>query len=303
LEGLVLTSTEHCQHTLAGPAIFAGVGVHTGQHVRVAILPAPADSGIVFVRTDIQDRDNRLPALGEAVVQTRLGTVLGNAAGATVSTIEHLMAAMCALGVDNAVVELDGPEVPIMDGSAQPFVEMLDHAGLRRQEAPRRFIEVLERIEVVDGDATVTLSPSDRFELAFEIVFANQAIGHQRVDLTIDETAFRNELANCRTFGFLHEVEALRRAGLARGGSIDNVVVFDGETLLNPEGLRRADEPVRHKALDAVGDLYLLGAPLIGRYEGVKAGHSANNAVVRALLARPEAWRVRAISEAFAEAV
>jgi UDP-3-O-[3-hydroxymyristoyl] N-acetylglucosamine deacetylase len=303
LEGLVLTSAEHCQHTLAGPAIFAGIGVHTGQHVRVAILPAPADSGIVFVRTDIQDRDNRLPALGEAVVQTRLGTVLGNAAGSTVSTIEHLMAAMCALGVDNAVVELDGPEVPIMDGSAQPFVEMLDHAGLRRQEAPRRFIEVLERIEVVDGDATVTLSPSDRFEMAFEIVFDNQAIGHQRVDLTIDETSFRDELANCRTFGFLHEVEALRRAGLARGGSIENVVVFDGETLLNPEGLRRADEPVRHKALDAVGDLYLLGGPLIGRYEGVKAGHSANNAVVRALLARPEAWRVRVASEAFAEAV
>jgi UDP-3-O-[3-hydroxymyristoyl] N-acetylglucosamine deacetylase len=277
--------------------------MHTGQHVRVVIRPAPADSGIVFVRTDIHDRDNCLPALGEAVVQTRLGTVLGNADGTTVSTVEHLMAAMCALGVDNAVVELDGPEVPIMDGSAQPFVEMLDHAGLRQQEAPRRFIEVLERIEVVDGDVTATLSPADGFEIAFEIVFDTAAIGHQRVDLAIDEASFRTELANCRTFGFLHEVEALRRAGLARGGSIENAVVFDGETILNPEGLRRPDEPVRHKALDAVGDLYLLGGPLIGRYEGIKAGHGANNAVVRALLARPEAWRIRTATEAFAEAV
>ena len=298
-----MASVNSRQHTLSGPAIFAGVGVHTGQHVRVAILPAPVDSGIVFVRTDITDRDNRVAARGEAVVQTRLGTVLGNAAGTTVSTIEHLMAAMCALGVDNAVVELDGPEVPIMDGSAQPFIEMLDHAGLRQQEAPRRFIEVLEPVEVVDGDVVVTLSPSDRFELAFEIVFGNQLIGHQRVDLVIDEASFRSELANCRTFGFLHEVEALRRAGLARGGSIENVVVFDGETILNPEGLRRPDEPVRHKALDAVGDLYLLGGPLIGRYEGVRAGHGANNAIVRALLARPEAWRVRTGEEALAEAV
>jgi UDP-3-O-[3-hydroxymyristoyl] N-acetylglucosamine deacetylase len=291
------------QHTLAGAAIFAGVGLHTGQHVRVAIRPASADTGIVFVRTDIHDRDNRLPALGEAVVQTRLGTVLGNPAGVTVSTVEHLMAALCALGVDNAIVELDGPEVPIMDGSAQPFVEMLDHAGLRRQEAPRRYIEILERIEVVEGEAHVTLSPADRFEMMFDIVFETAAIGHQSVDLVIDEASFRKELADCRTFGFLSDVEALRSIGLARGGSIENAVVFDGDVLLNPEGLRRPDEPVRHKALDAVGDLYLLGAPVIGRYEGVKAGHGSNNAIVRALLARPEAWRVRTRHEALAEAV
>ena len=302
-EGLALAATYGCQHTLAGAAIFAGVGLHTGQHVRVAIRPAPANAGVVFIRTDVQDRDNRVPALGEAVVQTRLGTVLGNGAGVTVSTVEHLMAAMCALGVDNAVVELDGPEVPIMDGSAQPFVDLLDHAGLRRQETPRRYIEILEPVEVVEGDAHVTLSPAAGFEMAFEIVFDTAAIGRQRVELTIDEASFRAELADCRTFGFLHEVEALRQAGLARGGSIENVVVFDGEVLLNPEGLRRPDEPVRHKALDAVGDLYLLGAPIIGRYDGVRAGHGSNNAVVRALLARPQAWRVRTAVEAFAEAV
>ena len=298
-----MASTDGFQHTLAGAAILAGVGLHTGEHVRIAIRPAPADCGVVFVRTDIKDRDNRLPALGEAVVQTRLGTVLGNGAGVTVSTVEHLMAALCALGVDNAIVELDGPEVPIMDGSAQPFVDLLDHAGLRRQEAPRRYIEILERIEVTEGDAQASLSPAASFEMAFEIDFATAAIGRQRVELAIDEASFRAELADCRTFGFLHEVEALRRIGLARGGSLENAVVFDGDVLLNPEGLRRPDEPVRHKALDAVGDLYLLGAPIIGRYEGLRAGHGANNAIVRALLARPDAWRIRTSLEAFAEAV
>jgi len=257
----------------------------------------------VFVRTDIRDRDNRLPALGEAVVQTKLGTVLGNGAGVTVSTVEHLMAAMCALGVDNAVIELDGSEVPIMDGSSQSFVDLLDHAGLRRQEAARRYIEILESIEVIEGDARATLSPASRFEVAFEIDFETAAIGRQRVELVLDKQSFCAELAGCRTFGFLHEVEALRQNGLARGGSIENVVVFDGDVLVNPEGLRRPDEPVRHKALDAVGDLYLLGAPLIGRYEGVKAGHGTNNAVVRALLARPTAWRIRTAHETFAEAV
>jgi UDP-3-O-[3-hydroxymyristoyl] N-acetylglucosamine deacetylase len=298
-----LASTDDCQHTLAGPAILAGVGLHTGQHVRVAIRPAPADTGVVFVRTDLHDRDNRLPALGDAVVQTHLGTVLGNGAGVTVSTIEHLMAALCALGVDNAIVELDGPEAPIMDGSAQPFVDILDHAGLRRQEAPRRYIEILERIEVVEGAARAALSPAARFEVAVEIAFESAAIGRQRIDLAVDAASFRAELADCRTFGFLHEAEALRRIGLAQGGSMENALVFDGDSLLNPEGLRRPDEPVRHKALDVVGDLYLLGAPLIGRYEGVKAGHGCNNAVVRALLARPQAWRVRTSIEALDEAV
>jgi len=290
------------QHTLAGPAIFAGVGVHTGAHVRVAIRPAAVDTGIVFVRADVRDRDNRVPAHGDAVVQTRLGTVIGKTAGVTVSTIEHLMAAMAALAIDNAIIELDGPEVPIMDGSSAPFVSILDRAGRKPQDAVRRFIEVLEPIEVIDGDKRAVLTPSEHFEMAFEIEFGSKAIGRQRVDLIVDEQSFRYELSDCRTFGFVQEVEALRQAGLARGGSMENAVVIDGDRVLNPEGLRRPDEFVRHKALDAVGDLYVLGAPLLARFEGVKAGHGLNNAVVRALMARPTAWRYRPAIEEMAHA-
>jgi UDP-3-O-[3-hydroxymyristoyl] N-acetylglucosamine deacetylase len=267
------------------------------------VRPAAADTGIVFVRTDVADRDNRIPVSGESVCKTQLGTVIGNDAGVTVSTIEHLMAALVMLGIDNAIVELDGPEMPIMDGSALPFVQVLERAGKRGQDAPRRFIEILETVEVVDGDKRAALKPADGFEVAFEIRFPTAVIGRQYVDLPMDERAFRAELADCRTFGFLHEVEALRAMGLARGGSMDNAVVIEGDRVLNPEGLRRPDEFVRHKALDAIGDLYVLGAPILGRFEGELAGHAMNNQLVRALLARPDAWRVRTLVEELAEAV
>lgn len=291
------------QHTVRAPALFAGVGVHTGAYTRVNVRPAAADTGIRFVRTDVKDRDNLVPAAGEAVCKTQLGTVIGNDAGVTVSTIEHLMAAFAMLGVDNAVVEVDGPEMPIMDGSSLPFVRILDRAGLRPQEAPRRYIEILDSVEVVDGEKRAALTPADAFEVAFEIRFDTAAIGTQAIDLAMDERAFRDELADCRTFGFLREVEALRAMGLARGGSMENCVVIDGDRVLNPEGLRRPDEFVRHKALDAIGDLYVLGAPILGRFEGVLAGHSLNNALVRALLARPAAWRVVTLAEDLREAV
>jgi UDP-3-O-[3-hydroxymyristoyl] N-acetylglucosamine deacetylase len=291
------------QHTLAAPAITAGVGIHTGQRVRLSIRPAAPDTGVVFVRTDIQDRDNRVPARGESVVETRMETVIGNAAGVTVATIEHLTASLSALGIDNATVELDGPETPIMDGSAEPFVQLLDRAGRRGQDAPRRFIEILETVEVVEGDKRAALSPADQFELSFEIAFPSSAIGRQTIDLVVDESTFRTELARARTFGFIQEVEALRRVGLARGGSMENVVVIDADHVLNPEGLRWPDEFVRHKALDAVGDLSLLGAPLLGRFEGRFAGHGVNNALVRAVLARPQAWRWRILAEPYAQAV
>ena len=284
-------------------AIIAGVGVHTGAHTRVSVRPAPANTGIVFVRTDVTDRDNRVPVSAEAVCKTQLGTVITNAADVTVATIEHLMAALVMLNIDNAVVELDGPEMPIMDGSSLPFVEILDRAGRRGQDAPRRYIEILETVEVVEGDKRATLSPADEFEVAFEIAFDSKAIGRQRVDLPMNERAFRGELANCRTFGFLHEVEALRAMGLARGGSMENVVVIEGDRILNPEGLRRPDEFVRHKALDAIGDLFVLGAPILGRFEGVLAGHGINNAVVRALVAQPSAWRYRSLVDNLAQAV
>ena len=290
------------QHTLAGPAICAGVGLHSGERVRVSIRPAPVGAGIVFIRTDL-DRDNRVPVTAEAVTPTRLCTVIANDAGVTVATIEHLMAALAALEVDNAIVELDGPEVPIMDGSALPFVQLLDRAGRRRQEAERRFIEILEPIEVIDGDKTARLTPSDNFEMAFEIAFPTKAIGRQRVELVVTEDSFRDELADCRTFGFLADVQALREAGLARGGSLENAVVIDGDRILNPEGLRRPDEFVRHKALDAVGDLYVLGAPIIGRFEGIYAGHALNNLLCRALLDQPRAWRLTSsAAPAFAQA-
>ena len=290
------------QHTLRGPIAFDGVGLHSGQTMNCMLRPAPAGAGVSFVRTDLAG-DNRIPARAEAVIRTQLGTVIGNDAGAEVSTIEHLMSAFAALGVDNVVVELDGPELPIMDGSAAPFVRLIDRAGLKRQDAPRRYIEIVEPIEIVDGDKRVALTPAARFEMAFEIAFASAAIGDQRIDIVLDEAAFRDELAESRTFGFLHEVEALRKAGLARGGSMDNCLVIDGDELMNPDGLRISDEFVRHKALDALGDLYLLGAPVIGRFEGMLAGHTLNNALARALLARPEAWRMRLHTEELAEAV
>jgi UDP-3-O-[3-hydroxymyristoyl] N-acetylglucosamine deacetylase len=282
---------DHRERTLIAPAICAGVGVHTGQRVRLAIRPAPTGTGIVFVRTDITDRDNRIVVSGEAVVDARLNTMIENRAGVRLSTIEHLMAAFCALGVSNVVVEVDGPELPILDGSALPFVQLLDRAGFRRQEAPVRYIEILRPVHVTEGDKHAALLPGDRYEMRFEIDFPTPAIGNQIIDFVVDEQTFRDEIMAARTFGFAHEVEALRKAGLARGGSLENAVVIDGDDILNPGGLRMEREFVRHKALDAIGDLYVLGAPLLGRYEGYKAGHSVNNQLVRALLNTPKAWR------------
>ena len=282
---------DHHQKTTVAPAIIAGVGVHTGDRVRLAVRPAPTGTGIVFVRTDITDRDNRIPVSGEAVVDARLNTMIENAAGVRLSTIEHLMAAFAALGVSNAVIEVDGPELPILDGSALQFVQLLDRAGFRKQEAPVRYIEILEPIRVQEGDKSAVLLPCDRYEMRFEIDFATPVIGNQVVDFVVDEQTFRNEIMAARTFGFAHEVEALRKAGLARGGSLENAVVIDGDQILNPGGLRMEREFVKHKALDAIGDLYVLGAPLLGRYEGVKAGHAINNLLVRELLVNPQAWR------------
>jgi UDP-3-O-[3-hydroxymyristoyl] N-acetylglucosamine deacetylase len=282
---------DHLQKTTVAPAIIAGVGVHTGDRVRLAVRPAPVGTGIVFVRTDVTDRDNRIPVSGEAVVDARLNTMIENAAGVRLSTIEHLMAAFAALGVSNAVVEVDGPELPILDGSALQFVQLLDRAGFRRQPEPVRYIEILKPIRVRDGDKSAALLPCDRYEMRFEIDFDTPVIGNQVVDFVVDEQTFRDQIMAARTFGFAHEVEALRKAGLARGGSLENAVVIDGDQILNPGGLRMEREFVKHKALDAIGDLYVLGAPLLGRYEGVKAGHAINNLLVRELLANPQAWR------------
>jgi UDP-3-O-[3-hydroxymyristoyl] N-acetylglucosamine deacetylase len=281
------------QRTLAGSTVFAGIGVHSGQRIRVVLRPGLVGHGIIFVRTDVSGRDNRIWALAENVASTQLNTEIRNAAGVTVSTIEHLMAAFAALGVDNAVVELDGSETPIMDGSAQPFIDILDQVGVREQDSPRRAIEIVERVEVRQGDKWAALSPSADFEVFFELRYASRAIGDQSIDLVVTEESFRSELAAARTFGFVHEVEALKALGLGKGASLDNAVGLDGDRVLNPEGLRMEREFVRHKALDAVGDLYTLGGPLVGRFESVKGGHALNNALCRALLAKPSAWRWR----------
>jgi len=280
------------QHTLATPVRFEGVGIHTGAVVHAAMAPAAPGSGVTFIRTDIEGRDPRILARAETVCETRLGTVIGNADGVTVSTIEHVMASLSALAIDNAVISLDGPEAPIMDGSCEPFVRLIDRAGRRPQAAPRPWLEILAPIVARDGEKSAALLPAARFEVAFEIAFDDGAIGRQSLDLVVDERAFRDDLADARTFGFLHEVEALRAAGLARGGALDNVVVIDQGQVMNPGGLRRPDEFVRHKILDALGDLALLGAPILGRYEGRFSGHALNNALARAVLAAPDAWRL-----------
>jgi UDP-3-O-[3-hydroxymyristoyl] N-acetylglucosamine deacetylase len=282
------------QHTLVNPVHFEGVGIHTGAITHVTIAPAAPNSGVTFMRTDVTDRDPRIPARAENVCETRLGTVIGNTDGVTVSTIEHIMAVLSALAIDSAVISLDGPEAPIMDGSCEPFVRLIDRVGRRPQGSPRAWLEILEPIVVQDGDKSAALLPADQFEVSFEIAFDSAAIGVQRLDLRIDEHTFRRDLADARTFGFLHEVEALRAAGLARGGTLDNVVVIDQGQVMNPGGLRRPDEFVRHKILDALGDLALLGGPFLGRYEGRFSGHALNNALARAVIAQPDAWRMTA---------
>jgi UDP-3-O-[3-hydroxymyristoyl] N-acetylglucosamine deacetylase len=291
------------QHTLASAVEFHGAGVHTGRTVSGRIEPARADTGVCFVRTDVADRDPEIHARAECVIETRLGTVIANAAGVCVSTVEHLMAALCGLDVDNAVVFIDGPEAPIMDGSCEPFVRLIDQAGRRALGRPRRVIEILEPVVVTDGDKRAALLPADDFEVAVEIRFDDPAIGVQRLDLTLDEAVFRRELADARTFGFLHEVDALRAMGLARGGSLENAIVIDQGAVLNPEGLRRPDEFVRHKMLDAIGDLYLLGGPILGRFESCCGGHALNNALARAVAAAPTAWRVSPLVRSLATAV
>jgi UDP-3-O-[3-hydroxymyristoyl] N-acetylglucosamine deacetylase len=279
------------QHTVLAPVSCEGVGVHSGALARLTIKPAAADSGIVFVRTDVAEFARRVPAHAERVTTTKLGTTIANSAGVSVATVEHVLAALFGMGVDNAVVEIDGPEVPILDGSSEPFVEMIEIAGLRSQGVPRRTIEVLKPIQIGSDDRFARLEPHDGFELDVTVDFESRAIGCQRVVFACTPEAFADELGSARTFGFLHQVEALRAMGLAQGGSMDNAVVIDGDAILNDGGLRFDDEFARHKALDAVGDLALAGAPLRGRYVASQSGHEMNVALVRALLADTNAWR------------
>jgi UDP-3-O-[3-hydroxymyristoyl] N-acetylglucosamine deacetylase len=275
------------QRTLKNSVSCTGVSLHGGHDVTLTLKPADAGHGIVFHRTDV---DVIVPARWDLVVDTRMCTVLGNADGVTVGTVEHLMAALAGCGIDNAILELDGAEVPIMDGSSEPFVRLIERAGVVEQSAPRRVIRVHKEVEVVTGDSAVSLKPGECLDLHVEIDFESKAVSRQALSVGLMNGSFRKELSRARTFGFLHEVEQLRAAGLAKGGSLENAIVVSGDRILNEDGLRFDDEFVRHKMLDAIGDLYLAGAPIIGQFSGARSGHAANNALLRALFADKDAW-------------
>ena len=273
------------QRTLKSLVSASGVGLHTGQKVRLTLRPAPPDTGIVFRRVDLASPVS-IPARAELIGETRLSSCLVSG-GAKVYTIEHLMSALGGLGVDNAYADLDAAEVPIMDGSASPFVLLVQQAGIEEQAAPKRFLRVTRRIEVRDGDKWARLDPYDGYRLSFSIDFRHPVIERSTQSVTVDfaETSYLKEIARARTFGFMHDMEDLRDSGLALGGGLDNAVVLDEYRVLNAEGLRFADEFIRHKLLDAIGDLYLLGKPLLAAFSAHKSGHALNNRLLRAALA------------------
>ena len=285
------------QRTLRQSIACTGTGLHSGAKVKLSLHPAPADHGIVFRRVDRPAAAADVPARWDRVTDTRMCTTLANAAGTAVSTVEHLLAALAGYSIDNCVVEIDGPEVPIMDGSAEPFAFLIECVGLLDQDEPRRAIEVLKVVRTGDDRHYATLAPAANTAMSFEIDFENAVVARQRLSLDLRDGTFREELARARTFGFAHEVEQLRSMGLARGGSLDNAVVIAEDRILNREGLRFPDEFVRHKILDALGDLYLAGGPLIGRFHGHRAGHALNNQLLRALFANQSNWRWTAIGD------
>jgi UDP-3-O-[3-hydroxymyristoyl] N-acetylglucosamine deacetylase len=280
------------QRTLKSAVTFTGRGLHTGAAVRVTVRPASAEYGIWFQRTDIADRDAFIPALWDAVIPSQLCTRVANPAGVSVSTVEHLMAAIAGTGLNNLLIEVDGPEVPILDGSAAPFVAGFLGRGIQVQGAPVRAFEILDRVEVRNGPAAAVLEPAASFEMAFDIDFADIAIGRQAKTIDLANGAFVRELSDSRTFCRRIDVEMMKARGLIAGGSYDNAVVVDGARVLSPGGFRHPDEAVRHKMLDAVGDLALAGAPILGRFIGERSGHALTNALLRALFARPESYRM-----------
>ena len=277
------------QNTLKSPTAFTGVGLHGGAPVRMVVHPAPADHGIWFRRTDLADRDPMILARWDRVTPSQLCTVIENDAGVSVSTIEHIMAALAGFAIHNALIEIDGPEVPILDGSAVPFIEGFLAAGIEEQDQLVRAVRVLKPVEVREGEAVARLEPADMLEIDFRIDFADEAIGVQTRRLNMANGAFVRELSDSRTFCRQSDVDAMRARGLALGGTLENAVVFDGDQVLSPGGLRHADEPVRHKMLDAVGDLALAGGPILGRYTGERAGHALTNRLLRTLFADPSA--------------
>lgn len=277
------------QTTLKRAVTLVGMGLHSGRPARMVIRPETS-GGIRFRRVDITDRDNVIPARWDLVTDTRLCTLLSNSAGASLGTVEHVMAALAGTGVTHALIDIDGPEVPIMDGSSLRFVQAILRVGLQTLPGDLRAIQILKPVQEVQGDIIAELTPSDSLSIDFEIDFEDAAIGRQARRMAMENGAFVHGLADCRTFCRRADVEAMQAHGLALGGSLDNAIVVEGDRVLNPGGLRRADEFVRHKMLDALGDLALAGAPILGAYRGVRAGHGATNRLLRRLFATPDAF-------------
>ncbi|WP_341704845.1 UDP-3-O-acyl-N-acetylglucosamine deacetylase [Ferrovibrio sp.] len=277
------------QKTLKNRIKCSGIGLHSGAMVHMVLNPAAPDTGVVFRRTDLPGQP-LIRAKHDQVTDLRMCTTVAAGEGIAVGTVEHLMAALAGLGVDNVLIDIDGPEVPVMDGSSAPFVFLIECADLIDQVAPRRYLKILKKVEVRDGEASAALLPAEGFAIDFEIEFANKMIGRQSAAFHLEPGRFKADIARARTFGFVQEVEQLRAMGLARGGSLENAVVLGHDRILNDDGLRYDDEFVRHKILDALGDLYLAGAPLIGRYEGRRSGHALNNRLLKALFADSAAF-------------
>lgn len=280
------------QRTLKNEIRATGVGLHTGEKVYLSLKPAPVDTGIVFRRVDL-DPAVDIPAVAENVGDTTLSTTLVSR-GVKISTVEHLLSAMAGLGIDNAVVEVSAPEVPIMDGSAGPFVFLIQSAGIQEQAASKKFIRIKKEVHVIEGDKKASFKPFNGFKVSFGIDFDHPAFRNRTLQATIDfsSTSFVKEVSRARTFGFMHEIEYLRSKGLAKGGSMDNAIVVDDYRVLNENGLRCEDEFVKHKILDAIGDLYLLGNSLIGEFSAHKSGHALNNKSLRQLISQPDCWEV-----------
>jgi UDP-3-O-[3-hydroxymyristoyl] N-acetylglucosamine deacetylase len=277
------------QTTIQNPISCYGIGVHSGRRTQLTLKPAKENTGILFVRTDVTSISNTISANYHSVSDTTLSTTLRNDANIKVSTIEHIMAALWGCGIDNIIIELDGEEVPIMDGSSKPFVFMLECAGIKALQAPRRLLKVLRDITVTHGDSEVILKPSDDFTINMVINFASKAIGNQSMTFKSTES-FKDLLAGARTFGFIHELEALKNRGLARGASLENAIGIDNDSIMNTEGLRFENEFVRHKILDSIGDIFTAGGPMICRIDAYKPGHFLNNELLRKLFETPGAY-------------
>lgn len=278
------------QRTLNTSISCTGIGLHSGEKIKMVLRPGPPDSGIVFFRTDIPKMPSIKASL-ENVVHTRLATTLGKN-GVLVGTVEHLMATITGLGIDNLRVDLTGPEVPIMDGSSAPFVHLLKSAGVKTQSTFKKFYVIRQPLSVTEGDKYISVSPGREFSVHYAISFDHPLIQNQEMTFSFSDVAFEREISPARTFGFLHEVEYLKRNGFARGGSLANAVVIDRFRILNQDGLRYQDEFIRHKILDFIGDLSLIGAPIIGRFQASKSGHTLNHSLLTQLMAKPEAWEL-----------